>query len=142
MRLACEIGAIFAASIGLGACDQVERQKLENRIALLEAENHRLQSVADTEDSSVAASERYDACLADAHSRYATRWDSSCARQRNHDLRQRKLCKDTGGSDDYCAAIEIRSAKDCSLPGELADTYTADYKSDERLCMDRLKLGR
>lgn len=138
-RAACKIGAIFAASIGLGACDQTDRQELESQIALLEAENNELRSTA---DSANVASERYDACLADAHFAYVARWDSSCARHRGYDLRQRKLCRDSGGSDDYCASIEVRPAKDCSLPAELADSYDTDYKSDQRLCMDRLKLGR
>lgn len=139
LRVACKIGAIFAVSIGLGACDQADRGELENKVALLEAENNQLRLAA---DSAGAASERYDACLADAHSRYVARWNNSCTKQRDYDLRQRRLCKDNGASDDYCAAIEISSAKDCSLSVELADSYNADYKSDERLCMARLKLGR
>lgn len=139
MRVTCKFSAILAATIGLVACGQEDRQEIEDRIAILEAENDRLRLDADNAD---VADERYDACLSEAYTAYDYRWQSSCSRLRDDDLRRRALCRSNGGSDGVCASIELRPARDCSLPSEIADSYEASYMEEKRLCMERLKIGR
>jgi hypothetical protein len=121
-------------------CDQKARnEELEFQIAVLQAENTRLE---DTASRVVTASESYDSCRADAHSAYDDRWNRTCKTLRANDLRARKFCKENGGSSEYCSTVDVRLGKDCSLPSEVADDYALALEQEKRFCMDRLKLGR
>ena len=120
------------------ACDrQSDRQRLERKIELLEAENNNLHQTTDRAD---AASIRYDACLADADSAYRNQWNANCAMERRDALRQRANCKANGGSDENCMGEEVPAAANCALPTELADRINGNLKDDQRLCLGRLKV--
>lgn len=128
------------ASMLLTGCGQREvQQELERKIELLEVQNNELQQSINAYDS---AAQTYDACIADAYSVYTARWNSTCASYRRDDFRQRSWCREQGGSEEQCSVIAIRPPKDCSLPVDLVNQYDSGLKDDQRLCMDRLKLGR
>ena len=120
------------------ACDrQSDRQELERKIGLLEAENSNLRQTTDRAD---ATSVRYDACLSDADSAYRSQWNANCAMERRDALRQRANCKANGGRDEVCMGIEVPAAANCALPTELADRIDGNLKDEQRLCLGRLKV--
>jgi hypothetical protein len=115
----------------ISACDQRPSQ---NDLA---AENDRLWRASMRVE---IANANYESCLSDAGSAYRSRWDATCARLRREDLRQRANCRAGSDSDEACLSIEVAAGENCALPTNIARDYDANYRDDQMLCLERLRV--
>lgn len=120
---------------------EVHRREAREQAAREEAAKAQSKARAEIVRRQQSARLEYEDCVNFADLAYRNRWTLACKAQNQADIAAFQDCADDlFSSEDGCRArFPIRPERDCTLPGQTAESYAAARDTRKAECLGRLQ---